>query len=162
MSLMSMLSDPLSEPDSIAWRTSLTLATPSLLGCAWPGVEWRPSAEQTIDRLLIAGQIQVEEHVRGIAAAVLAGLWSMLSEVPFALVPQAFSLPGGGLQMEWHGGPDHLEVSIEATGVVGLFASGADDEVDAEILVTRAPIPRVFVDTLRRITHAEWKAHPAR
>lgn len=149
------------QPDAL-WGSSLTLAAPSVADAAWPGVEWRPSAERAIDRVVNAGQLSIEEHVRRIAVSLLAGLWSVPSSVPFGLAPQAFPLPGRGLQLEWHGGPDHVEISIESTGAVGLYAQGSAGATDVEIEVNRSPIPRFVVETLQRITAAAWQAHASR
>mgnify|MGYP001174199417 CR=1 FL=1 len=150
------------DPSSISWRPSLSLAAPGLDDCSWPGLEWRPASERAVAALLTRNQLRAESHVRDIAVAFLASLWSADMPLPNRLLPQAFQLPGGGMQLEWHAGSDHVEVSIEASGVVGLYIDSTSGSFDVEVVPSRSPIPRVLFETIQRITTAAWDAHAAR
>lgn len=150
------------EPQDFSWQTSLSLTAPGLHDCDWPGLEWRPASERAVNRLLARHHFTVESHVRDVAVALLAGLWSARAGNSPRLLPQPFQLPNGGLQLEWHAGTDHIEVSIEASGVIGLYVESAGQVTDVEVIPSRSPIPRVVIEALKRVTEAAWSAHAAR
>ncbi len=163
----SWMTQTLSAPNQVelpafTWQRSLSLASPGLSECDWPGLEWRSDSERAVNSLLGRRHFRVESHVRDIAMALMAGLWSACGDSPHRLLPQAFQLPNGGLQLEWHAADNHVEVSIEASGVVGLYVESAGHSTDVEVIPSRSPIPRVVIEAHSRITEAAWRAHSAR
>lgn len=109
--------------------------------------------------------------IRAIGAAALAQLRSAVANHDASLrgawlPPQTFGLPGGGIQHEWHAGDNHLELSIEADGVVTLLAdSSGSDCHDFELHLSRSPIPavatRVLAEIIRRVVSAREHANEA-
>lgn len=102
-------------------------------------------------------------HVTELAARVLGELWHRTSSAPSrppgqVLSPQCFPLPRRGVQLEWHAGSDHVEISIEGDGSIGLFVMTAETERDYELSPGRDELPFVASEALGRISDAAWAA----
>lgn len=167
MTWMSLtLMDPAETVESLGeCPVSESLTSRTGLDCEWPGEDLRGLARGALDRWVRLYQQPTEPVVTSLSVAILAGLWSASSsrqrEGVF-LAPQVFPLPDGGIQLEWHAADQHLEVSIEADGMVGLYLNLGGERLDVEIAPTRAPIPKAFVVALSQISDAVWAAHPTR
>ena len=74
--------------------------------------------------------------------------------------PQAFRFADGTVQFEWHAHGDHLELSIDADGIIVLLvdSEALDVSLDFELHIGRSPIPKKAIDVLSRITESIRRA----
>jgi len=119
---------------------------------AWPGGPLVELAKGLIGSGVTKAELDMDPSVLHLAASLLAGIWSS-AEAPSTIVlrPQIFPL-ASGVQLEWHAGRDHVEISIERTDVIGLYWTNSQDEWDVDLAPGRSPIPRQLVEAVQRIT----------
>lgn len=129
----------------------------------------RPSPDSFLDLAWrwTGAALTTPARTRNRATELLASLWAQ-SQVTGArevvLAPQAFPLPNGGLQLEWHGGEDHIELAIDWDGEVELFAesAGGESRVWPDSKLDLRELPFFATSALRRICVAAWEAQQGR
>lgn len=109
-----------------------------------------------------AQPITAPDHVCELAARALASLWegspTEIGRPEVGVAPQVFPLPGSGLQIEWHAGDDHIELSVGYDGTLALYFSSAGVSEDYELVPAQDVIPNDAMACLGRISDAVWAA----
>lgn len=107
----------------------------------------------------------VPAHVHDLAARALASMWegapTDIERPDGGVFPQVFPLPGSGVQIEWHAGEDHIELSVEYDGTLALYFSSLGASEDYELAPAQDAIPNEALACLGRISDAVWAAHQA-
>lgn len=124
------------------------------------------AAQSVITSALPGAGCYSEPSSVALAAAMVAALWSQAPssdgrDASFGLVPQVFPLPDGGVQIEWHAGENHLEVTAEVDGTLGVLVKReGSSAVEVDLSPTRSPIPRCALEAFDLISDAVWGARP--
>jgi hypothetical protein len=101
-------------------------------------------------------------HIVELASRVVAGMWedapTSVGRPGLGIAPQVFPLPDNGVQIEWHAREDHIEVTVEYDGTIGVYIKTGDDSVDHELSSGTDPMPPEVLACLGRISDAVWVA----